>query len=138
MVAMVLLMIICLSSAYFFAIPPFRKEALRFAALERAAGMLDLACVYEQLTGKTKLGYVQINDSPLVFPDSTASATNKMSFGHDMPSVWNTFHVTSTNLTAPSSQIVKEAEIKLYDNQNDTNSLFATLKMILPPKRVNP
>ena len=66
MVAMVLLLIICLSSAYFFAIPPFRKEALRFAALERAAGMLDFVDSAQQpfslAMGLFFTGFYQVSD----------------------------------------------------------------------------
>jgi len=143
MVAMVLLLIITLSSAYFFAIPPFRKEALRFAALERAAGMLDLISV-AQSEPKTNMSsgipinnYYKISDetatNTLFF--STATTANEMIISKSMPSVWYTLRVTAPEVgeTVPLNSTMRRAELKLYDKQDDTNSLFGTFRLLLPP-----
>jgi hypothetical protein len=141
MVAMVLLLIITLSSAYFFAIPPFRKEALRFAALERAAGMLDLmAFVRREPRSSGLLSLPQLfykmesgtsNKVDVAFTSN--SNRNPMPISDGMPPVWYTLHVANASTVAPGVSGVLEAELKLYDKQNDTNSLFATFKMLLPP-----
>ena len=151
MVAMVLLLIICLSSAYFFAIPPFRKEALRFAALERAAGVMDFVVAVRRLpilVGEDQTGYYELSDFPLTggssechFPFSLTPVTNRFIFADSpntnrMPSVWYTLHVTVPQVGEVIPLAATEmlsAELKLYGKPGDTNSLFATFKMILPP-----
>jgi hypothetical protein len=133
MVAMVLLLIITLSSAYFFAIPPFRKEALRFAALERAAGMLELMGVYNKLAGPIS-GYYKVPDDG-TNPSLSDGSLMPLAFYNDMPSMWYTFNASlvTTNVVLPAPSGIREADLKLYDKQGDTNSLFATFKMLLPP-----
>jgi len=148
MVAMVLLLIICLSSAYFFAIPPFRKEALRFAALERAAGVFDMAIPIRKLGALGDDGYYRIDDFPLgggaseiYNTASMAAVANKFYFSDQlnsnrMPSVWYTLRVTVPavgEVIPRDASMMRRAELKLYDKQGDTNSLFATFKMLLPP-----
>ena len=147
MVAMILLIIIALSSAYFFAIPPFRKEAIRFAALERAAGVMDFVCAIKKLhaTMISGSGYYELNDFPvsgkpsLLNNNPSASIVTNYFYlpDHDgtnrMPLVWYTFKVSDTLLPTPSAQVVQVAEMGLYDKPGATNSLFATLKLLLPP-----
>lgn len=132
MVAMILLMIIALSSAFYFTIPPFRKEARRFAALERAHGVMDLAYYYKKIGGAL-VGFYKVDESGggAPFSDSTGSLL-PLTISTNMPPVWYTFKVASATTVVPLSGIL-EAELKLYDDQMNTNSLFATFKMLLPP-----
>jgi hypothetical protein len=140
MVAMVLLLIITLSSAYFFAIPPFRKEALRFAALERAAGMLDLMGQSRRAGGLGSQGantfYYSIEKNgdhkrDLYF--SSNSRTNRLDISDNMPPVWYVLCVKPATTIDPPISGELEAELKLYDEQGNPDALFATFKMILPP-----
>lgn len=156
MVAMVLLLIICLSSAYFFAIPPFRKEALRFAALERAAGMLDLMAVTHKTPYKTpySASFNGFNDGfyKLSYGDSVTSLCSMDFYDSNddmhlleflpfisngrtnyMRSIWYTMRVASATNITPVVSSALEAELTLYEKQGDTNSLFATFKILLPP-----
>lgn len=141
MVAMVLLLIICLSSAYFFAIPPFRKEALRFAALERAAGMLDLMYWFQGIPAVYKPGLENLNgfygvsDSGGVsLPVSSSDGSLlPLTISTNMPPVWYTFKVATATTVVSAVSGVLEAEIKLYGDRMDTNTIFATFKMLLPP-----
>ncbi len=143
MVAMVLLMIICFSSAYFFTIPPFRKEALRLASLERAAGMLDLMVFWQKYgyggTNVLAVDFYEVIDypNPSVVSAGTSSL-NTLSFFKEttnkMANVAYTVQVKAFPLVEPSGASYNGVELKLYDSVHDTNSLFATLKMILPPK----
>ncbi len=130
MVAMVLLMIIVLSSAYFFTIPPFRREALRFAALERAAGMLDLISVYGTFAALSD-GYYDVNDDGAV-PETSDNSLLGMTFANQLPSMWYTCRLYSVgaDIVSPTGTI-REVEIRLYD-EKATSAQFASLKMLVP------
>ena len=145
MVAMILLMIIALSSAFYFAIPPFRKEARRFAALERAYGMMDLIFFaqktksYSRFPSGFQPSFYKINDcptnsvNPLVEFKSGDTNLLPLTISTNMPPVWYTFKVAAATTVVSAGSGVLEAEIKLYDDRLDTNSIFATFKMLLPP-----
>jgi len=145
MVAMILLIIIALSSAFYFAIPPFRKEALRFAALERAHGMMDLMFFAQKTKSYSKFpsgfqpSFYKINDCPTnsVNPlvEFKGGDTNllPLTIFTNMPPVWYTFEVAAATTVSAAVPGVLEAEIKLYDDRMDTKTMFATFKMLLPP-----
>ena len=96
---------------------------------------MDLAYYYKKNAGDL-VGFYKVDESGggAPFSDSTGSLL-PLTISTNMPPVWYTFKVASATTVVSADSGVLEAEIKLYDDRMDANSIFATFKMLLPPAR---